>query len=97
MRMFEKQPENQNIHIVLESAPHAEKYFHKYFLEIRKTMSMYNVFQKKNYSISTITSNNYYSLSAFLYASDFPDKKIEEEIWNLQGLIQMNASINDKF
>ena len=95
--MFEQEPANQNVHIVLESAPHTEKYFHKYFLELKKTMNMYNISHQKDYKVSTITSNNHYSLAAFLHASDFSDEKIEEEIWKIKNLIQINSHINEKF
>ena len=96
-RVLEQEPDKQNIHVVLESAPHAEKYFHRYFKEIRKSMSMYGLCSGKEYQISTITSNNYYSLAAFLHASDFPEDKVETEIWKLQDLISVSLDTQEKF
>lgn len=60
-------------------------------------MNMYNLSSPKKYRISTITSNNYYSLAAFLHASDFPEDKVEAEVWKLQHLISMNPNINTEF
>ncbi len=66
MRKVEKEPENKNLHLVLHSSPHAEKYFHCCFQEVKELLSN----DLKNHNISSITSSNYYSLVAFLHAND---------------------------
>ena len=98
-RKFAEHPEQKqkSIHIVLQSAPHAEKYFHKYYEQIEESMNIYNTIEGQEYRIGTITSSNYYSLASFLHASDFPTEKVEKEIWNLQNLIDVNPDIDEAF
>ena len=60
-------------------------------------MNIYNTIADKEYRIGTITSSNYYSLTSFLHASDFPAEKVEKEIWNLQDLIDVNPDIDGNF
>ena len=74
IRKLQKNPEIKKIHLVLQSAPDAEKYFYKYYSEVKKILSYDNSEHKDaEYEIKSITSSNYYSLVSFLFASDFPE------------------------
>ena len=71
---------NPGIHVVLESIPFSELYFHEYYLYLRENLYARKMLQKssQDLSVTSMTSSNYHSLAMFLHASDLSEKKITE-------------------
>ena len=68
-----------------------------YLREIEYVFSRYNKNHQTDLKIKSITTTNYYSIAAFLYASDFSSNKIFDEMWEINNLIAANPDVNQKY
>lgn len=66
----------EGLHIVLESIPLSEIYFHEYYLYLREILLGKSLTEKnksKNLCVTSMTASNYHSLAMFLHSSDLSE------------------------
>ena len=84
---------SRSVHLVLESKNVAELYFNEYFHQCRKVIADFNIArkgrQKGDFAIRTITSSNYHSISALLFAGNLPINEVNEFCWQIRHCIEL--------
>ena len=89
----------KDIHLVLESIPLSELYFHEYMTFVNSTIQEFNAKYEddKKFQIKSITSSNFHSVVMFLYASGFSAEQIHKEVWNIRHKIKINPRTKEQF